>query len=74
MEGRIGQRNPGSREISYVLGRDPLGNRRKGSFAVRGKTAQAQRELREILTTIAHGHPRPPTFLCANGLTDGCRK
>ena len=60
MKGRIRQRNPGSWELSYELGRDPFGKRRRGSATVRGTKAQAQRKLREILTAIDQGQDPTP--------------
>ncbi len=52
MKGRIRQRSPGSWEVSFDLGRDPLGNRRRKSFTGRGTKAEAQRRLREMLTAL----------------------
>ena len=60
MKGRVRQRSPGSWEISYELGRDSFGKRCRGSVTVRGTKAQAQRELREILTAIDQGQDPTP--------------
>ena len=60
MKGRIRQRNLGSWEISYELGRDSFGGRRRGSVTFRGTRAQAQRKLRETLTAIDQGQDPTP--------------
>jgi hypothetical protein len=53
MKGSIRQRNPGSWELTVDLGRDPLGKRQRKSLTVRG--TQAQRKLRELLSTLDKG-------------------
>ena len=50
MKGTIRQRSPGSWEIQVFLGRDANGKRMRKTETVRGKKADAQRRLREILS------------------------
>ena len=55
MRGVIMQRSLGSWEIRVYLGRDEPGTRIRKSETIRGKKADAQRRLREILTDLDHG-------------------
>lgn len=55
MRGHIRQRSPGSWEVSFDLGRDAFGKRRTKWVTVRGTKAEAQRKLREMLTTLDQG-------------------
>ncbi len=55
MKGTIRQRSPGSWEIQVFLGRDVNGKRMRKTETVRGKKADAQRRLREILSELDRG-------------------
>lgn len=55
MQGSIRQRSPGSWELQVFLGRDSNGKRRRVTETVRGKRADAERRLREILSDLDHG-------------------
>ena len=55
MKGTIRQRSQGSWEIQVFLGRDENGKRIRKTETVRGKKADAQRRLREILSEFAGG-------------------
>ena len=55
MKGTIRQRNQGSWEIQVFLGRDDNGKRIRKTETVRGKKADAQRRLREILSEMDRG-------------------
>ena len=55
MKGSIRQRTPGSWELQVFLGRDSNGKRRRVTETVRGKKADAERRLREILSELDHG-------------------
>ena len=55
MKGSIRQRSPGTWELTIDAGRDPLGRRRRKYVTVRGTKAQAQRKLRELLSTMDRG-------------------
>ena len=55
MKGTVRQRNPGSWEIQVFLGRDVNGKRMRKTETVRGKKADAQRRLREILSELDRG-------------------
>ncbi|MCY4554889.1 MAG: site-specific integrase [Chloroflexi bacterium] len=55
MEGTIRQRSAGSCEIQVFLGRDVNGKRMRKTETVRGKRADAQRRLREILSELDRG-------------------
>ena len=70
MKGRIRQRSPGSWEVSFDLARDPLGNRRRKSFTVRGTKAEAQRKLREMLTALDQGRNPVPADVCLRDWLD----
>lgn len=61
MKGTIRQRNPGSWEIQVFLGRDANGTRKRKTETVRGKKADAQRRLREILSELDRGITPPKT-------------
>ena len=60
MKGRIRQRSPGSWQVSFDLGRDPMGKRLTKAVTVRGTKAEAQRKLREMLTAIDQGRNPVP--------------
>ena len=55
MRGEIKQRSPGSWQIRVFLGRDENGKRIRKNETVRGKKADAERRLREILGEMDHG-------------------
>ena len=55
MKGTVRQRNPGSWEIKVFLGRDANGKRIRKTETVRGKKADAERQLREILSEVDRG-------------------
>ena len=55
MQGGIKQRSPGSWQIRVFLGRDENGKRIRKNETVRGKKADAERRLREILGEMDHG-------------------
>ena len=55
MKGSIKQRSPGSWEISVFLGRDDEGKRIRKTETVRGKKADAERRIREILSDMDRG-------------------
>ena len=57
MKGSIRRRSKDSWEISIDLGRDAEGNRRRKFLNVKGKKADAERKLREILSTLDKGLP-----------------
>ena len=59
MKGSIRQRSPGSWELTVDLGRDALGQRQRRFLTVRGAKAQAQRKLRELLSTLDKGLALP---------------
>ncbi len=59
MKGSIRQRSPGAWEITLSLGYDAAGRRTRRSVTVRGTKAEAQRRLRELLSTVDHGIPVP---------------
>ena len=55
MSGEIKQRSRGSWQIRVYLGRDEHGKRIRKNETIRGKKADAERRLREILTDLDHG-------------------
>ena len=55
MKGTIRQRSPGSWELQIFLGRDSNGKRLRKTETVRGKKADADRRLREILADLDCG-------------------
>ena len=55
MRGEIKKRSPGSWQIRVFLGRDENGKRIRKNETVRGKKADAERHLREILGEMDHG-------------------
>ncbi len=55
MKGALRQRSPGSWELTIDTGRDGLGKRQRRFITVRGTKAQAQRKLREFLTSLDQG-------------------
>ena len=59
MKGSIKQRSPGSWQIRVFLGRDPQGKIIRRNETVRGKKADAERRLREILTELDRGITPP---------------
>ena len=59
MKGSLRQRSPGTWKISVDLGRDPLGKRCRKYLTHRGTKAQAQRRLRELLSTLDRGIALP---------------
>ena len=59
MKGSIKQRSPGSWQIRVFLGRDHQGKIIRRNETVRGKKADAQRRLREILTELDRGITPP---------------
>ena len=61
VKGSIRQRSPGSWELQVFLGRDGRGKRVRKTETVRGKKADAQRRLRDILTDLDHGMTPPQT-------------
>lgn len=60
MKGSIKQRSPGSWQIRVFLGRDANGKIIRRNETVRGKKADAERRLREILTELDKGIAPPP--------------
>ena len=59
MKGTVRQRSPGSWELQIFLGRDSNGKRLRKTETVRGKKADAERRLRELLTNLDHGIAPP---------------
>ena len=59
MKGSLRQRSPGSWELTIDTGRDALGKRQRRFFTARGTKAQAQRKLRELLTSLDQGIALP---------------
>ena len=59
MKGSLRQRSDGSWEITLDTGQDGLGKRKRKYLTVRGTKAQAQRKLRELLSTLDKGIPLP---------------
>ena len=59
MKGSLRQRSPGSWELTVDTGRDALGKRRRKFVTVQGTKAQAQRRLRELLTSLDQGIALP---------------
>ena len=57
MAGSIRRRSKNSWEISIDLGRDAKGNRMRKFLNVKGKKSDAERKLREILSTLDKGLP-----------------
>lgn len=57
MRGRIRRRSTNSWELTIDLGRDPHGKRLRKFVSVRGKKADAEQKLRELLTTLDGGVP-----------------
>ena len=55
MNGEIKQRSPGSWQIRVFLGRDEHDKRIRKNETVRGKKADAERRLREILGEMDRG-------------------
>ena len=73
MKGRIRQRSPGTWQISYEIGRDALGKRRRKAETIRGTKAEAQRRLREVLTALDQGRGKAPTLSLAEWLAQWMR-
>ena len=59
MKGSIRQRSPGSWEITLSLGYDAAGRRNRMSITFRGTKTEAQRRLRELLSTVDRGNDIP---------------
>ena len=59
MRGEIKQRSTDSWQIRVFLGRDANGKRIRKSETVRGKKADAERRLREILAELDRGIAPP---------------
>ena len=59
MQGSITQRSPGTWQIRVFLGRDPNGKIIRRNETLRGKKADAERRLREILTELDRGIAPP---------------
>lgn len=57
MEGSICRRSSNSWELTIDLGRDAGGKRRRKFVNVKGTKAQAQRKLRELLSSTDKGIP-----------------
>ena len=57
MKGRIRRRSKFSWEITLDIGVDPQGRRQRRYIHVKGKKAEAERKLRELLTSIDQGLP-----------------
>ena len=55
VKGTIRQRSPGSWELQVFLGRDSKGKRLRKTETVRGRKADADRRLREILADLDRG-------------------
>ena len=55
MKGSIRQRSPGTWELTIDAGRDPLGKCRRKYVTARGTKVQAQRKLRELLSSMDRG-------------------
>ena len=60
MKGSIRQRSAGTWELTVDQGRDGLGRRQRRFVTVRGTKAQAERRLRELLSTVDRGLDLPP--------------
>jgi integrase len=64
MTGHIRQRSPGSWEIKFDAGRDPVTGKRKTRFVtVKGGKKAAQQELRRLLATVDEGRFVEPSKL-----------
>ena len=61
MRGTIRQRPSGSWEIQVFLGRDAAGKRMRKTETVRGKRADGERRLRQILSDLDRGVAPPKT-------------
>ena len=57
MKGRIRRRSKNSWELTIDLGRDAQGRRQRKFLSVRGKKADADRRLREVLASLDRGLP-----------------
>ena len=57
MNGSVRKRGDSSWELTIDLGRDDKGKRRRKFVSVKGTKAQAQRKLRELLTSVDKGMP-----------------
>ena len=55
MNGSIRKRGKGTWELTINLGRDATGKRRRKFVNVRGTKGEAQKKLRELLTTLDKG-------------------
>lgn len=64
MTGHLRQRSPGSWEVKFDLGRDPVTGRRKTRYITfRGGKKAAQQELRRLLGTVDEGRFVEPSKL-----------
>src|SRR5690348_6415172 len=55
-QGHIRQRSPGSWEIKFEAGRDPVAGKRKTRYVtIKGNKKAAQQELRRLLGTLDEG-------------------
>ena len=57
MQGRVRKRGKGSWELTIDLGRDAEGKRQRKFVTVRGKRADADRRLREVMASLDKGLP-----------------
>ena len=57
MNGSIRQRGKGSWELTIDLGRDTDGKRQRKFVTAKGTKGQAQKKLRELLTSLDKGIP-----------------
>ena len=57
MKGSIRSRGKGTWELTVDLGRDTNGNRHRKLVTVKGTKAQADKKLRELLTSLDKGIP-----------------
>jgi integrase len=66
--GHIRPRGPGSWELKYDIGRDPITGRRRVRYrTVRGTKREAQRVLRDLLTAVDKGTHVDPGKLTLGG-------
>jgi integrase len=72
MTGHIRQRSPGSFELRYSVGSDPItGKRRTATATFRGGKRDAEKELRRLLTTVDTGsHAEPNRLTVGQWLTE----
>ena len=71
MTGHVRQRSPGSWELRYTLGTDPITGKRKAATAtVRGSRKDAERELRKRLVALDKGDRIDPTKMTTSAWFD----